>query len=177
MATQLMVAGPVTMTYGGTTLGNSDGQALITIQDVRPFTPITEDAAGGEPTDFIQLRGHAIVSVDLIRWDPDVLDDIHAAIASSSTTASPAFDSPGTAGTVGMLRIADGGYRQLVVTGTKVTASNGFEAYTFPRAFLDPNQPFEFRDVGARRPTRAVLNMRCELDGSGNVYTVAAVSS
>lgn len=176
MATQYHVAGVVSITFGGTSIGQTDGQVLITIRDVAPFEPITTDAYGGEAEDFIQLSRHAIVTLDLIEWDTAVLDDVRGAIAAASVPATPAFDTPGTQGEVGMLRIADGGYKQLVVAGDKVTTKNGFQQFTFERAFIDPDTPFEFEDVGARRPTRASITFRCQPNDSGTIYTPASIT-
>lgn len=176
MAELFQVPGPMVVRYGGTTIGSTDGQTGIDIAESSPQREIITDATGGVPEDYIQQRGHVIVSMALVKWDDAAVDEAIAAIAGNSTFGSPSFATPGNVGTVGMLRIGDGGFRELTLTPTKPRASDGGHAYTFPRAFRDPEQDTELRGLLAAGPATRILTFRCMPDASGNCYTRADVT-
>jgi hypothetical protein len=169
MAALFYVPGPIEITWGGVELGQTDGQQRIVVREVIPHREVTTDDAGGEAVDFIQLQGHGLVTIPLIQWDDDVLDDFLAAL----TTTAGTFANPGNTGGVGMLRVADQGYKQLIISSTKPRSSNGGHDYTFPRAMRDPNSETALEDVSAGITARRIITFRCMPDGSGNWYTRA----
>lgn len=175
MAMQYHVFGPVLVKIGNTVLGQSDGQNLITIEEIVPHRPITTDSMGGEPADFVQQGAHAVVAITFIEWDDTELDKILAAMAEDSTVANPARADQGNMGAVGMLRIRDGGYVSVVVEGTKTTARDGGHRFTFPRAFRDPNSPTPLRNIGSDNSARALV-LYCMPDENGDFYTKESIS-
>jgi hypothetical protein len=180
MPAQYHVYGPTKVYLGGTTatdgteIGQSDGQVLITIEEVQPYKEITTDGAGGEAVDFIQLQGHAIVVVTFISWDDAELDKLIAPLTSAGAPATR-----GNTGAVGMLRVADNATaanQRLRITGTKITAANGAKTIMFPRCFRDPNSPTRNVDIGVEASKRSIV-LRANADGSGNYYTLANITA
>lgn len=170
MPEQFHVYGPVTIEVDGVLLGQSDGQVLISVDEVRPHEPITTDAAGGQPEDFITARAHALVQMTLIEWDDTPMDKVVTGMAASSTVGSPAFAARGKSGAVGMLRRRDGGTVELVVRGSKATSRNGGQILTFPMAFSDPNAPPRDVNIGAKASAK-VLSLYALADDSDDIYT------
>lgn len=178
MAVQFHVGGPTTVRIGastGTLVGQSDGNVLITIREKMPHRAITTDAAGGEPEEFIQQMGHAIVVIQFIQWDTTQLDKLLSAIASTSTSGTPVQATRGNIGEVGMLRIADGGTSRVLIAGTKKTASNGSQQFIFPRAMRDPDAETELSEFGNDAGRRSIV-LRCQPDASGDFYTNASIT-
>lgn len=181
MAKQLHVFGPTLVYYGLSSpatriVGQSDGQALITIVDDAPFKPVYEDANGGTiPRDYIQTGRRALVIVTLIDWDSAVVDEINGAIAATSAVGTPSFVQRGRVGPAGMLRKADGAYRALRVGGTKITGANGGRFFDAPIAFLSPDANAELSNIGVEA-ARQSLVFECLADGNGDVYTVSNVT-
>lgn len=167
MATQFHVFGPTAVYWGAggseSLVGQTNGQTLIRITEVIPYKEIPTDEFGGQPADFIQTMGHATVQIAFAKWDDSIIDPMLAAIAATSTTGSPAFENPGETGAVGMLRLADGGYRSLKIVGTKPTASNGGYTFTFPKAFRSPFGDTEWADIGVDYAQR-IVTMWCHAD-------------
>lgn len=174
MAAQFQVYGPTTLTWGGTALGQSDGNALITIREVAAHRPVTTDAYGGQPADWIQLARHAIVLVTLVHWDQAVLDKIVTAFAVGSSAGEP-NNTPGNTGEIGGLRIGNTGYGTLVVAGSKSQSRQGGYSYSFPRAFRDPEADAAIDRIGVDA-SRYTIPFRCQIDGSGVFYTRTAVT-
>ena len=174
------ISGPQVISWGGVELGRTDGNEGITITEIVPHAEITSDEQGGQPVDYIQQGGRAVVSMLLNQWDDTVMDELIAAMDASSTQASPAFAARGNVGGVGMLRIADGGFKELKITPTKPRANGGAQIYTFPRAFREPSTDTSLEQILAGNAARRPITMICLPDDTagatfGDYYTAVNV--
>lgn len=173
MATQFHVFGPTTVSWGGSVAGYSDGQTLLAITTVAPTKPIPTDRFGGQPEDYIQCMGHAIVQLALGKWDDSIVDTMEAAMTAASTIGTL-----GQGGTVGLLRVADTGYKELIIAGTKPTSANGGRTFTFPRAFRSPFADVTLGEIGVDYARRVITMIAmANPDTSNNPYfTVASTT-
>ena len=173
MAYQFHVFGPTTVSYGGSLAGQSDGQTLLSITTVQRMKPIPTDAFGGQPQDWIQTMPHAIVQLALGKWDDAVVDNMEA-----SLIAANSLGTIGLGGLPGLLRVADGGYKELIITGTKPKAANGGDIFTFPIAFRAPDSDVSLNEIGVEYARRVITLYAIANPGTANnpIFTRTAVT-
>lgn len=175
MAEQHQIAGPVTITHGGSEVGQTDGRVLISIAMSEPSTEVTTDAAGGMPVDEIQHDSVALVTIVFAKRDVAIINSLRARLKAANTLAGQ-----GEAQVPGLLRRGDSNLdRTLVLTGTKLTAAGGMQAYTFLDALADAQTDMEISEIGGNQESRLAVTMRCyskDVLGVSTVYTVANVT-
>ena len=176
MAEQYQIAGPVTIQYGGNTVGATDGQVRISVTMVEPGTEVTSDAAGGMPVDEIQHDSFALVRIVFSKRDRVIINNMRARLKAATTLAAE-----GEAQIPGLLRRADGvADRTLVLTGTKFTAANGMPQFTCLDAIADAQADIEESEIGGNEASRLAITMKAfsKLDSSVmKVYTTANISA
>ena len=153
MAKQFHVQGPTTISFGTldseTELGQTDGETLVTFEEVTPTRPVTTDESGGQPNDYLVLQPHCPIILTLINWDDAVLENMVGRPV-SATTFPTSVGAWGEAGTVGLLMDADANMKQsLKIEGNKVYANNGGLTIQFPKCMRDPEIPVRWTDLGS----------------------------
>lgn len=173
MAYQFHVFGATTVSFGGSVAGQSDGQTLLSITTVQRHKPVTTDLFGGQPQDWIQTMPHAIVQLALGKWDDAVVDNMEASMTAASTLGAV-----GLGGLPGLLRVADGGYKELIITGTKPKSANGGDVFTFPIAFRAPEADVALNEIGVEYARRVITLIAMANPGSANnpIFTRTAVA-
>lgn len=125
MAVVLHIAGPTTLQVdvggGFVTLGWSDNDNLPSVQFTDHFHEVKTVASGMMPEEVVVLGTTATISVALVKWDKDVLQNL---LTSVRGTASY--------GDVGSKMIADG-----MTIGVKLLTAS--QTYTFPVCYLQSN--------------------------------------
>lgn len=172
-ASQFVIYGPVTIETGSDVVGQTDGNLLVSVVMVEGLIPITTDAQGGLPEDYIQQASRAKVIISFQKYDPALINTLRGRLR---TQASPAVAGVGVAGSVGMLARADRpATRNLILRGTKVTSRNGGKVVTFPDVIRDPETDIGFENIGVKAGI-VRMGLLAFPDGSGNVYTEANVT-
>jgi hypothetical protein len=174
MAIKFHIGGPMTMSYGGSEIGRTDGRVLASFTSVEPSINVEDDSAGGMPVDEITQDSVGLLAVVFQAADLAVMNNMRARLKDYQTLAGR-----GEAQRPGYLRRSDSNEnRELVLTPTKLTANNGLEAYTFLDAIMDAETDAVMSEIGMRA-ARFALTMRCysKLDsGTWKLFTTANVT-
>lgn len=181
---QYHIGGPTRVYYGGTTandlLGQSDGQVLVEVQKVRPKEPVTTDARGGQPEDFIQLGAHDLIVLTLVKFDmTDVMKAAIGDLIISAGVTSYADLLTGDAPAVGLLSFADlpeGSTPILKIETTKLSAANGLGDLQWNNAIFDPETTWTLNQIGARAGL-VQLAFRAHPDAQDKLMVITPVAA
>ena len=173
MAVQRHIAGPVTIEYGGTDAGRTDGNVRIAITMIEPSIPVTDDSAGGMQVDEIQQDSQALVRLVFSSRDRAVIQQMRSRLRAANT-----FALEGEAQTPGLLRRGNAGAaRTLVLRGSNLTANGGMPQITFHDAIADAETDIEESEIGSEA-SRLAITMRAyplEIGGTWKVYDIADI--
>lgn len=148
-------------------IGQTDGSALIDINEISPTDTVTTDANPlGE--EFIQLGSQAVVAITFQKWDREQL--VRAMQRLRLDTGSVVYGSEGQSADVGLGLVGDkpSAPDGLRLKGTRMT-------FDFPRVVRDGRVDQQFANVG-HKAQRTTVSFLALPDESGVLYTHGATS-
>tara|TARA_R110000824_G_scaffold182887_2_gene363888 strand:- start:21 stop:551 length:531 start_codon:yes stop_codon:yes gene_type:complete len=173
MALAFEVHGPTLVTWNnaaGTAspannLGYTDNNDLISLELEYPNEPIFTTRSGNIPEAFVHLGVIGRLTMTLVKWDHEQLEDLMHALPGSAALESEV-------GTIGGLKTSGSGNFSL-----KIASTASGDAYVMKSCWFDG--PVRRLDFG-NKPSRIGLNIICTpheatpntLDGRDEVYTV-----
>lgn len=161
MAVDPVVYGPVTVKTGVNSVGVTDGNVLIAIEESHPVVGVPTDTEGGLDADYVQRGSRAVVTITFSVFDRDIAADIRGVL---KTIASPTVAEWGEPQTPGLLRFGDHpGVPSLTLVGLKRTI-------TLAKTTLDPDSTVRLEAIG-NAAARLTIVLIAHQDGSGDLYT------